>query len=163
MIAEPTFNGREIRTSITINATPKMVWAVLTNFAAYPEWNPFITQLTGTPAIGNTIEAHIQPPGASAMKFTPTVLGFEPEKEFRWLGKLLVRGLMDGEHRFFLIENTDGTTTFEHGERFSGLLVPFLRKMLAGPTVQGFVAMNNALATRCEALHTHQLQAEQTR
>jgi uncharacterized protein YndB with AHSA1/START domain len=31
---------RELRDEIEIEATPERVWEILTDFAAYPEWNP---------------------------------------------------------------------------------------------------------------------------
>jgi hypothetical protein len=34
------------------------------------------------------------------MNFKPTVLAVEPERELRWIGRFLVRGLFDGEHSF---------------------------------------------------------------
>lgn len=41
------------------------------------------------------------------MTFSPEVLKAERGKEFRWLGKFLVKGLVDGEH-YFLLEQTPG-------------------------------------------------------
>ena len=38
---------RRIDTEILIQASSERVWAVLTDFAAYPEWNPFIVSLEG--------------------------------------------------------------------------------------------------------------------
>jgi len=34
------------------------------------------------------------------MTFRPTILKAEPERELRWLGRLLLPGLFDGEHVF---------------------------------------------------------------
>jgi uncharacterized protein YndB with AHSA1/START domain len=39
--------SKEINTEILINATPKKVWSILTNFAEYPNWNPFIKSIKG--------------------------------------------------------------------------------------------------------------------
>ncbi|MGQ3012166.1 MAG: SRPBCC family protein [Flavobacteriales bacterium] len=137
--------NKELRTRIHIDASPEKVWQILSDFDRYPEWNPFVKKISGRPEVGKTIQ--IQLPG---MGFRPQVIVFEPVREFRWKGKLLFTGLFDGEHYFILEENPDGSTTFIHGEKFSGILLPLLAKSLDGDTKNGFEAMNQALKTRCE-------------
>src|SRR5262249_4977516 len=61
------------------------------------------------------------------MTFKPEVLVATPNKELRWLGKLGLHGIFDGEHFFVLTTNGDGTTRLNHGERFSGALVALAR------------------------------------
>jgi len=138
--------AKQISTHITIHANLQKVWQVLTDFDSYPEWNPFIKSLKGEVAEGKIIVAKID-----KMIFKPRVLVFEKEKEFKWLGHLLVKGLFDGEHRFRLAENADGTVHFEQSEKFKGILVPLFKKMLDEETKPGFEAMNQALKARCEA------------
>lgn len=36
-----------IFTEVEIAAPPNAVWAVLTGYEYYPEWNPFLTRLSG--------------------------------------------------------------------------------------------------------------------
>ena len=48
--------------------------------------------------------------------------------------------------------NPDGTTDFEHSERFSGLLVGVMSKTLDRDTKPGFENMNEKLKERVEAL-----------
>ncbi len=134
-----------IETSVQINATPAQVWDIFTDFEKYPAWNPFVKSLTGEVAEGKQIVAVL--PG---MTFKPIVLKFEKNKELRWLGKLFFKGLFDGEHYFILQENTDQTTTFIHGENFSGLLVNLFKNKLSTETRAGFEAMNKALGERTE-------------
>ncbi|MBK9462180.1 MAG: SRPBCC domain-containing protein [Sphingobacteriales bacterium] len=140
----------EIKTDILINATPSKVWAILTNFDNYPNWNPFIKSITGQVAVGNKITAQIEPPNSSKMTFTPKVLAFETNKEFRWLGHLLFAGLFDGEHKFELIDNQNGTTTFIQTESFKGMLVPLFKKTLNTNTTNGFNLMNQKLKELAE-------------
>lgn len=142
--------AKEIKTEILINATPDKVWAILTDFDNYPNWNPFIKSVKGQVAVGNKITARMEPPGANGMTFVPKVLVFETNKEFRWLGHLLFPGLFDGEHKFELIDNKNGTTTFRQSERFRGILVPLFQKMLDINTTNGFIQMNKKLKELAE-------------
>lgn len=135
----------EIKTQIIMNATPDKVWAVLTDFENYPNWNHFIKSITGEPKVGNQITVTIIPPEAKSMTFKPSVLTFEPNKEFRWIGRLLFKGVFDGEHKFELIDNGNGTTIFNHSETFKGILVSFFKKQLESSTRKGFELMNENL------------------
>jgi hypothetical protein len=143
---------KEISTRIVINAPANKVWQVLTDFAQYPSWNPFIKSITGEAKVGNTIVALIEPPGAQGMTFKPVVLAFTRNQEFRWKGKLLINGLFDGEHIFELTDSGNGTTTLVQREVFTGILVPLFAKMLDNNTLAGFNLMNEALKARVEAM-----------
>ncbi len=141
---------KEINTEIVINSTPEKIWSILTDFEKYPTWNPFIKSITGDVAVGNKITARLEPPEASGMTFKPTVLAFEKNNEFRWIGHLLFPGLFDGEHKFELIDNKNGTTTFKQSEKFGGILVPLFKKMLDTNTTNGFNLMNKKLKELAE-------------
>jgi hypothetical protein len=138
-----------IETSIEINATPKRVWAILTDFAGMARWNPFISSISGALIPGSRLSVQIVPSGKSAMRFTPTVLAVKPERELRWLGKLLLPGIFDGEHYFLLEPIGEKRTRFTHGEKFSGLLVSVFGGTLSA-TEKGFEAMNVALRRQAE-------------
>ncbi len=130
---------KQIHTTIKINATPEKVWEVLTGFDKYHEWNSFIKTINGTVKEKNKIIVKLQ-----GMTFKPIVLTFKENKEFKWQGSLLFKGLFDGAHKFYLTDNGDGTTYFEHSEAFSGVLVPLFSKMLEN-TKLGFETMNKEL------------------
>jgi hypothetical protein len=139
----------EIRREIDIDAPPETVWAVLTDTRSYPDWNPFVRRLAGDLREGARLETEIAPPGGRAMSFKPTVLAAEPGRELRWLGRFLVPGLLDGEHRFAIEPLPDGRSRFIQSERFTGLLVRPLRNTLR-KTELGFEQMNEALRLRAE-------------
>jgi hypothetical protein len=144
----------EIVSAIEIDAPPSRVWNVLTDFAQFPDWNPFVRHIEGEPRKGERLRVTIAPPGGRQMTFTPTVLAAETTQELRWLGRFLLPGIFDGEHYFKLEALQPGRSRLVHGERFSGLLVPFLRASLDKGTRAGFVAMNHALKKRVEARGT---------
>ena len=141
--------SRLIRTSILIAASRARVWSVLMDFPSYPHWNPFIRSIKGKAEPGERLEVVIEPPGGKAQTFRPVVLAADPERRFKWRGSLPVPGLFAGEHEFELSDEAGGTR-FDHGETFSGLLVPLTGAVLAA-TEQGFLAMNEKLKARAEA------------
>jgi hypothetical protein len=140
----------ELHTEILIDAPPATVWAILTDFAAYPDWNPFVTSAVGTLAVGERLVIRLAPPGGKPVTFKPTVTVVEAPRSFEWFGRVLLPGLFDGRHRFELLPDGDGTRLLQT-ERFAGVLVPLMRRSLDTQTRAGFDAMNTAVAARAEA------------
>ncbi|RJE71560.1 SRPBCC domain-containing protein [Reichenbachiella sp. MSK19-1] len=135
----------EIKSQIDIHASADKIWEVLMDFDSYPEWNPLVREISGKAEEGQRIKVVL-----SEMTFKPDVLAVSEKREFRWRGKLGVRGLFDGEH-YFVLEPTDkNNTRLIHGESFSGLLVAVLKKKLETGTLDGFKAMNESLKKRVE-------------
>lgn len=139
-----------IETEILISAPPARVWAALLDFERHAEWNPFVRAIEGEARPGARLSLAVQPPGGRLMRFRPWVLRVEAACELRWLGHLLLPGLLDGEHYFCLEDLEAAGTRLIHGERFSGMLLAPLRASLVGPTRKGFEAMNQALKARVE-------------
>jgi uncharacterized protein YndB with AHSA1/START domain len=55
--------SRELQTEIDIAAPAERVWRILTDFDAYPDWNPFIRKIQGRPEPSGKLEVRIEPPG----------------------------------------------------------------------------------------------------
>ncbi len=141
---------KELRSHIEIEASAERVWQVLTDFAAYPEWNPFIRRVNGRPEVEERLVVRMRPSGTRGMTFRPTVMRVEPNRQLRWLGHLLVPGLFDGEHIFEIEELDRDRVLFIQRESFKGLLVPLLARSLDRNTQRGFEEMNRALRERAE-------------
>lgn len=153
--------SRQLHTEITIDAPPETVWAILSDFAAYPEWNPFIRRISGTLETGGRLEVDLAPPGGRAMTMRPTLRDVQPQRTLRWLGQVGVPGLFDGEHSFQIEPLADGRVHFVQSERFTGVLVPLVMAFIGASTQQGFEAMNLALKERAEAMaHGRKAHAE---
>ena len=144
---------RRVQSEITIDANPEQVWTILTDFAAYPEWNPFITRISGPLEVGGKLTVRLQPPGGRGITFRPTVQTVEPRRHFGWLGRLLVPGLFDGAHEFLLTSTPDGGTHLLQRETFTGVLVSLFGRTL-GQSSTGFDESNQALKTRAELRST---------
>ncbi len=138
----------EIHTEVEIDATRDEVWSVLSDFGSYHEWNPAFASIEGRPEAGTKLDIAFSLKGDRTMRMRPTVLVAESGRELRWLGHLFMPGLFDGEHRFEIHEEEPGRVRFVQGERFRGLLVPFLRSLIEDDTPAMFERVNAALAAR---------------
>lgn len=144
-------HGKLLYTEIVINAPVAKVWNILADFAAYPQWNPFIVSVSGTAVAGGHITNHMRMANGKTMVFSPKVLRMEPGRELRWIGSMGMPYIFDGEHVFELTANSDGTTTLSQYEFFRGILVPFMKRMLDEDTKNNFMLMNTRLKERAES------------
>lgn len=144
------FFGPSINTEIEIDAPASAVWSELADGKAYPDWNPFVKHLSGDLKAGNRLSVTIQSEGNAPMDFTPEVLVADADKELRWVGRLGIKGIFDGEHYFILEETEGGTTILHHGETFRGILGYPVIALIGKDTHNGFLAMNDALKARVE-------------
>jgi len=141
---------KEVFSEIEIQAPTERVWQVLTDFASYPNWNPFIRRISGQPKEGKRLRVYIEPLGIKGRTFRPKILKAEPKCELRWLGRLLIPGLFDGDHIFTIEQIGSERVRFVQREIFSGLPVSFLPQGLHMKIRLGFEQMNQALKLRAE-------------
>jgi hypothetical protein len=142
--------AKQLHADIEIEASPDRVWEVLTDLDAYSHWNPFIVEAAGQAATGHRLRLRMRLPGRRPMSFRPEVLEAEPGRRLRWLGRVLVPGLFDGEHSFTIRPVGPGRVRLAQHEEFRGLLAPLLLRLIAKPTLAGFQAMNQALKEQAE-------------
>ena len=143
-----------LETEILIDSSPEQVRAVFMDWAQYPVWNPMIISLSLTKgdldnptATYTELKASIKvEANKAAMIFTPQLL-INSASEFRWVGTVLGKWFLAGEHWFEFIPSDDGTKTrFVQGEKFTGLGVGLFKLLVSvEKTEKGFIAMNEAL------------------
>src|SRR5215203_6096129 len=121
---------KEIHAEIEIDASAERVWGIITDFASYPERNWYIRKISGEPKVGEHLEVRFEPPGGRGITLKPTVLNAGPNRELRWLGHLLMSGLIDGEHSLSIQPLGENRVRFVQGEAFRALLVPPIRTQL---------------------------------
>ncbi|GAA2575470.1 SRPBCC domain-containing protein [Actinomadura fulvescens] len=138
----------EIRTSVEIAAPADRVWQVLTDFQRYPEWNPFIVSVKGTAEKGTKLDNKLRDGNGGVMTFKPEILKADAGRELRWIGRMWVPGIVDGEHYFLIEPAGDGKVRLTQGEKFTGALVPVATGQLR--MKDEFAAMNAALKARAE-------------
>jgi hypothetical protein len=139
---------KRLETRIDSAASAEELWAVLVDFESYPSWNPTVVSIKGKAVLGESIEAAIAMKSGRIMRFRPTIVEFEPGRRFAWQGRLLLKQLFSGRHRFEVVPRPGGAT-FVHSEDFHGLLLPLLG-MLLRDTEETLEAMNKALVAEVE-------------
>lgn len=144
----------EVSTEIEIISSSERVWSILTNFPDYGSWNPFVTSISGRAHAGERLTISISHRARKRIVFRPKVLVAIPESELRWMGRVLVPGIFDGEHYFRVVPIGSNRVLFIHGEIFSGLLAGVMKSSLSRELTSGFGSMNHALKARAEALAT---------
>lgn len=144
--------SRSIRSAIEIRAPLDIVWGVLTDFDAYPDWNPHIRHVQGTVDTGSRIAIHTHPPGGRTIVMRPTVITWTPPNELRWRSTFLGGRLFSGEHGFKLESTAPDRVRFVQDETFSGVLVPLYARLRLPRTRKGFDQTNEALRDRAERI-----------
>lgn len=141
---------RQIHTEIEIDAPAARVWEILTDLPAYSQWNPLIRRAAGRAEPGARLELFISTPGLASREVGVEMLSVDPLRELRWLGRLALPRLLDGDHAFLIEPLSAARVRLVQRETFSGLLVPFVAPWLMPHMTAGFEAMNRALKQRAE-------------
>lgn len=143
---------QQIRTSIDIDAPVEKVWDVLTDFSAYPDWNPLITKIATKLEGGARVDFKIAMVGRS-LPIKARMKRVVKHEDFRWRGprSRLQGALFNGEHYFSVEKLDDERTRFVHGEDFRGALLPLLWWKLEPMIREGYRTMNEAVKRRAEA------------
>ena len=139
----------EVHTSIGIGAPASGVWKLLTDFAGYPRWNPFITRMAGELRLGGRLDADIKFTERT-VTINPTIVGLENERELCWRG-VVGNGLFTSEHRLEIQPVTHNRVVLVQAERFTGPVVEIIAKKLDATLRRGFEEMNAAAKRIAEA------------
>ena len=134
----------EVTERIDVPAPPAIVWEVLTDVEAYPQWNTLLS-VTGEFAVGNAVSAKLSVPGLPTVPFSPRITEIVPERELRWESELFG---VAAEHAF-LVEPTDsGDTRFVQREWITGPFADTLMRGFERRMRRGFEQMNVGLRRR---------------
>ena len=142
--------SRSVCTSIQIAAPAETVWRVLTDFAAYGEWNPFILSVKGPLEVGATLSFAVAAPAGQVVEASAQLLTLS-ERELAWGGGNHPL-LFQGRHSF-MIEPRGNHVICSNVERFTGLLVPwYIKPARLKAQRMAFEQQDLALKSRAESL-----------
>jgi uncharacterized protein YndB with AHSA1/START domain len=145
----------ELRTSVDVDAAPELVWEVLTDVPAYPQWAPVLTAAEGTFEHGGQVLLSF-PPGNPLLRtrVRARVVEVTPYRRLRFglrLARLGTPGLLDTDHTMTIVER-DGGVRLWLQIRFRGLLLPVLTRSLNRDRAPAFGPVPEKLKARIERL-----------
>lgn len=132
----------------TIPAPPEVVWNVLIDTAAYPEWNPVFVEVNGTYAEGTKVQNKVKDPNGKILEMTALVETLRSSEELRQSGG--IPGILSFDHRW-LLEPVEGGTKVTQHEVDRGIGLWFWNSDWIEPA---YSATNEALAKRVESMMT---------
>lgn len=111
----------------TIDASPEVVWKILTDAPGYPEWDPGMDRIEGSIVQGEKVKVYTKlSPGRA---FPAKVTDFVPNELMTWVGGMPL-GLFKGVRTFKLASQGNGSTEFSMREEFSGPLLPLIGRSI---------------------------------
>ncbi|MBC7085337.1 MAG: SRPBCC domain-containing protein [Methanomethylovorans sp.] len=146
---------KRICTTINIQASPKDVWDVLTDFEEYPHWNPVIYRISGKLQPGEILDMEFKNRNYFKINLKPLIMNIEVNREIRWKEQFWIKGFLEGEHLFRIEEMADGSVHFINCEKFSGILMPLFLYVIEKDMENSFNIMNEQLKKMCEKRNTH--------
>ena len=112
----------KVSATVTINAAPAEVWAVLCDLDRYPEWYPYILKATGEIQPGGQVAFTEAAYRGGAGIFRYSVTAARPGTELRLRP---LRSVVSIERRFTLSPiDSGGQTKVVYSNIFRGLMVP---------------------------------------
>ena len=137
---------RRHHAATSIAAPPDEIWRILTDGAAYPEFDPSVERVEGRIAPGETLRVYtkLNPGRTFPVKVTEFVLG----SRMAWTGGMPL-GLFKGVRTFVLDPRPDGTTGFTLEETFTGPLLPLIGRSIPDMS-DAFAGFAEGLRVRSE-------------
>ena len=138
--------------TLTIDAPAEIVWRVVTDVDAYPEWNAFTTGCRTTWEVGTPIVMKVRLLPRLTIRQRETVRVNEDGRLIEY-GIDLPMGLLRSSRRHVLTAVGAGTTRYDSEFVLEGRLAPLVDRLLGARLRQGFNDMTSGLAGRARQLH----------
>ena len=140
---------KQVQSEIEIDAPPSLVWQVLTDFAAFPEWNPFVKHMEGELVVGGHLTIVLKPGPFAERTVRTQVLCVDPGQSLIWRHPPHIPWLFDVMHGFTLEALPGERTRFVQRAVFRGLFGSLLARKASHERC-GLEEMNRALKVAAE-------------
>jgi hypothetical protein len=136
----------EIKETFEVNESIDKVWEFLTNFAKYPDWNPYLRKVTGEFKVNAPLWVQIHYPFWPPIIVKPQVAAITPPYSFSWKGSFIIPGWLDGLFLVVLYPLSPEKTRIVIKERLEGVfLLPFFIPALAAQIRISIQKMRDAI------------------
>jgi hypothetical protein len=141
---------RAISSEIDIDAPRDLVWSILRDFDAYPEWNPFTVSVRTTLALGSPVDMQVRLRPPKAMHQVEYVSEVVEGERVCWGGNVGPRWLITADRCQVLTDLGGGRTRYFTTDVFRGIGVGLMFLVVGRHVQRGFDEVGRALKARAE-------------
>ncbi|MFK7801660.1 MAG: SRPBCC family protein, partial [Anaerolineae bacterium] len=135
------------REEIDIEASPAVVWQLLSDYKSYADWNPLVQAVTGeTDKLGGRIKVKVAP---LPFKLNATIDLLEEGQAVGWTDDFPMQ-MLTANPISRLVDNGDGTTTYLFEETFAGPALPLIEGNLKKQLPPIYKMLIQAVKARAE-------------
>ncbi|GED96756.1 SRPBCC domain-containing protein [Gordonia crocea] len=138
--------------SMEIAAPAATVWAVLTDFGAYGEWNPFVPRASCVLEPGGAFDMDVRLIGSGLRHQREFINHVDPGRSFSYSMKPAPLGLLSSERVQTVAPSGPRTSHYSSHFQIDGLLAPVVAALLGGGMRRGFDEMAAGLKDRAEGV-----------
>lgn len=140
------------RSDLEIDASDARVWAVLTDFASYGEWNPSLPAISGELREGAKVSLTLGMPGRPNPRVSARLREVRPFRRLTWHGNVGADLLFAGDRIFAIEPLSHDRVRFTHVEDIGGLLAPAFERLMGDAIQRSHDGFNEAFKRRAEAI-----------
>ena len=143
----------EINHEIDIDAPASAVWAVITDFDSYPQWNPFVVSAQSSLKPGEPIDMKVKLLGP-VQRQVEIILNVDEGKGFSYCMKPFPFGALSSERSHRIVDLGDGRCHYSSHFHLQGWMMPLVRGLMKSALLRGFNNMSEAIKQRAESMKT---------
>ena len=133
-----------VYTEIVIEANATQIWELLIDFANYPEWHTYLTNVKGEVAKGKYLRfTYFDEKKKREKQFRAKILTLTPNEKLSWGGNLWF--FFKAEHSFELIKVDETHTKLIQTEYWKGLFGKSFGKKIYQETLTQFEELNEQI------------------
>jgi hypothetical protein len=149
--------------TIEVAAPAGAVWDVVTDFARYGEWNPFVVGCASTLEVGSPIDMRVHVFESFAQPQRETILEHVPGKRFCYGLPGDALGALSSRRSHEVQARGEASATYSSHFELSGWLAPVVRGLFGRRLAHGFHSMTTAIGVRALELHDDRPSSEAPR